>query len=102
MSAIGIGVSLKFRSHVGGFILKGVSEMITSKKDAAVIRSAINRLREGPSFLRIPIEAENSFELEASIRAQVQVWAKTWIVNELNALLPDKEKVNFNDPTVTK
>lgn len=75
--------------------------MITGKKDAKVIREVINRLRAGPyiSFhgfaplLGLPIQVQ--VQIEAETRYQVQLWASTWIAQELNNLLPYTEKVKL-------
>lgn len=61
--------------------------MIVGKSDSKVIRAAINTLREGPQF--------NVAHSEATYKN----WLRTnSLVRKLNELLPDDEKVKFNEP----
>lgn len=70
--------------------------MISSKKDCAVVRGAISRLRQGPNMLTIGREfnftLQQKIALEQEVKDKVVLWAETWINRELEALLPDSER----------
>lgn len=70
--------------------------MISAKKDCAVVRGAISRLRQGPSMLMLGsglgLTPQQKIGLEQEIKERVILWAETWISRELEALLPVSER----------
>lgn len=75
--------------------------MTMTKTQCRQIRGVIAKMMTGPT-LRIekaPITTWDKLRLEDEIKKQYQYWASMYVMNELNGMLPENEKMNFAKPT---
>lgn len=76
--------------------------MVTTKKDAARLRGVLQRLKAGPTNLRIPSElrggigVEQAVRIEEEMQRQVREWSRLWMNAEIDSLIPDEEKEHTN------
>lgn len=76
--------------------------MVTTKKDAARLRGVLQRLKAGPTNLRIPSElrggigVEQAVRIEEDMQRQVREWSRLWMNAEIDSLIPDEEKEHTN------
>lgn len=71
--------------------------MITTKKDAALIRALIARMKQGPAFYVDPsynVSINDRRRIEDDVQARVTEWVRHAFIAELDGLLPEEEKVH--------
>lgn len=75
--------------------------MNLTKTQCRQIRGVIGKMMQGPALRvqnsTLPVNAKRY--IEDDMQTQYKYWAATYVMNELNGMLPEHEKVNFSKPT---